>query len=291
MYSPREQFVNIAKHDLNAFPVMRYKKFLPRFTLALGIGLSGGQELYPQRFIQVILMQIVCIAAVSVYPAAFRQIKAQVAHSLAVMHMPWGDGEFDGNTIHRSDYLHGEAIEVLPFRGLIAPVFEPSNQPGTLDADVVAHANGKAVHGILRFDVQALNCSGQLAKRFHHQITSPMDPTIKPTLTQHIRNKPGPSDEAQRALEVTTKIHASDQHRGDDLRIAYSAIFGLFMPLKFENIVEKNVNCHCFFYHNPSGFKVSTKPKSEGFLSIANFQALIYQQCKELFNSFINYYR
>lgn len=291
MYFPREQFINVAKYNLNAFPVMRHKKFLSRFTFALGIGLSGGQEFYPQRFIQVILMQIVCIATVSVYPAAFGQVKAQVPHPLTVMHTPWGDGELDENTIHRGDYLHGEAIEVLSFRGFITPVFDPSNQFGALDADVVAHANGETVHGILRFDVQVFKGGGQLAKRFHHQVASPMDTSIEPAFTQHVRHKPCPSNETQRALEVAAKIHASDQHRGNDLRIAYSTILGLFMPRKFENIVEKNVNCHCFFYHNPSGFKVSARPKSEGFFSIANFQALIYQQCKELFNYFIKYNR
>jgi hypothetical protein len=74
--------------------------------------------------------------------------------------------------------------------------------------------------------------------------------------------------------------------RQENLRIAYSAIFGLFMPRKFETIAEKNVNYHCFFYHNPSGSKASAKPKSEGFLLTTNFLVLTYHYGKGLFNMY-----
>ena len=116
-----------------------------------------------------------------------------------------------------------------------------------------------------------------------------MEPSVESAFAEHAGHQPGASNKAQGVLKISSELHSGDQHRRDDLGIAYSSIFWFNMPRKFEKIVKKNVNCYCFFHHNPSGLMGSAKPKSEGFFLKANIHEALYQQDKELFNSFIEY--
>ena len=277
MYSPRQQFVDVTKDRLNPLAMMGDHELYPRLAPPLRGAFTGGQQRDAQRFPEVVLMLVVCISAIGVNPAAARQFKREVPHSLAVVHTPRGDGKLNGDAIYGGDNLYGEPVEVLAFAGLIPPVLLSPQYPRSRYADVLTHRQREAVHGVLRCDVQPLDRVGQLEEHPHQQAAGAMHPPVEPALPQHAGHQPGAANEAHGVLEVPPKVYSGNQHSGDDLRIAHPSFGGFTMSRKFEKIVEKNVYCYCFFYHNPSGLMGSAKPKSEGFLSKANIYKALYQ--------------
>lgn len=268
---------------------MGNQELLPGLSPSLRGAFPRGQERDAQRLSKVILVLVVCIGAISVQPATAGQCKGEMSHALAIVHMTRSYGELNGYPVHRGDDLYREPEEVLALRGLVAPKMLSSNNSRSTDAYILAHRHGKAVHGVLRVNVQHLYRFGQLEENIDKQKASQMEPSVESTFAEHVGHKPGASDEAQSVLKVSPKLHSCDQRRSDDFGIAHPSIFWFNMPRKFEKIVKKNVNCYCFFYHNPSGLMGSAKPKSEGFFLKANILKALYQQDKELFNSYTEF--
>lgn len=127
-----------------------------RCVLALAVALALWVALQVE-----VLQLAVGVGAVGVEAAAGRQVHVHGLEGPGVVHAPGHDEVVHRHALGSGDVLHLKAVEVLPLRGVVAPIGLICEKLAPVDADIAAHGHREAVDEVLARAVKFLEALAQ----------------------------------------------------------------------------------------------------------------------------------